>query len=65
MQYVKTPLMSAGEIKPNQLKCCGIEPFAGTMQLGMTIANARNARTTLSNILTATKRLGAVWFIAS
>jgi hypothetical protein len=50
---------------PDQAKCCGAEAFVGTMQLGIIIANIRKISTTLSNILIATKRLGAVLLISN
>jgi hypothetical protein len=59
------PPIKVGKIKPDQAKCYGTEPFAGTTQLGITIANISATSTILSNILTAIKRLGAVFCIAS
>jgi hypothetical protein len=52
-------------MRPDQAKRCGAEAFVGTMQLGIIIASIRKISTTLSNILIATKRLGAVLIVSN
>ena len=54
------PEIKNGPMRPIQAKCLGMSPCAGTMQFGITIANARKTSTTFRISLATMKRLGGV-----